>query len=191
MSVTPGSNNACPSSKRGVLLAFYVGPLVLWMGFIFFASTEAGTTENSGRIIRWLLTVISPDQARNLNPHTLHVINIMVRKLGHVTEYAILTLLAVRAIQFGAPSLKKRSLLGAFLISLLYACSDEIHQRFVPGRGASPIDVAIDMTGVIMVMAGIIVWFWVKAVERRLLGRAHASLATAPPEVSGVRAAEF
>ncbi|MCS6777061.1 MAG: VanZ family protein [Chloroherpetonaceae bacterium] len=185
MSVTTIPDSACTPSKRGALLGFYVGPLVLWMVLIFFASTEAGTTENSGRMIRWLLTVISPDQARNLSPHTLHVINIMVRKLGHVTEYAILTLLAVRAIQFGAPSLKKRSLLGAFLISLLYACSDEIHQRFVPGRGASPIDVAIDMTGVVLVMAGIVVWFWVKSIERRLLGGVRT-----PPEVARARTAE-
>jgi VanZ family protein len=156
-------------SQRRLLLLFYVGPLVLWMGFIFTASTTAGSGENSGRLLRWLLETISPDQARNLSEHTLSVLNIVVRKMGHVTEYAILTMLAVRAIQFGSPYLKKSAVFGAFAISALYACSDELHQRFVPGRGASPIDVAIDLSGVALVMIGILFWFGLKSWERRLL----------------------
>lgn len=156
-------------AKRRVLQLFYIGPLVLWMTTIFLASTGAGSGENSGRLIRLLLQAISPDQAKTLAPHTLEIINIIVRKLSHVTEYAILTMLAVRAIQFGEARLKKTALLGAFAISLIYACSDEIHQRFVPGRGPSPIDVAIDMTGVVIIMVGMILWFGVKSFERSML----------------------
>jgi VanZ family protein len=119
-------------------------------------------------LLRWLLEVISPEQARSLSLHTLEVLHIVARKMGHVTEYAILTILAVRAIQFGEPRLKKSAFFGAFLLSALFACSDEFHQRFVPGRGASPIDVAIDLTGVTLVMVGIVCWFGVKSFERNL-----------------------
>ena len=54
----------------------------------------------------------------------------------------------------GFISTYKMILLKKFIISLgvgiLYAISDEIHQSFVPGRGASIRDVCIDTSGVIM-----------------------------------------
>ena len=40
----------------------------------------------------------------------------------------------------------------AVLISLLYACSDEMHQLLVPGRSGKMIDVGIDMAGVLIVL---------------------------------------
>ena len=35
----------------------------------------------------------------------------------------------------------------------LYACSDEYHQTFVPGRAGAMIDVAVDMAGVLFGLA--------------------------------------
>ncbi|TMM07545.1 MAG: VanZ family protein [Actinobacteria bacterium] len=64
----------------------------------------------------------------------------ILRKGAHVTEYAILGLLLVRAIGREMP---------AFLIGVGYAITDELHQHFVTGRHSSPIDVAIDSTGVL------------------------------------------
>ena len=55
-----------------------------------------------------------------------------------MTEYAILALLLFRALGRELP---------AFAFGLAYAISDEIHQHFVRGRHASPIDVAIDAAG--------------------------------------------
>jgi VanZ family protein len=53
-----------------------------------------------------------------------------LRKLAHVTEYALLTLLWWRALH----GLGLRSALpAAIAISLLYACTDEFHQTFVDG----------------------------------------------------------
>jgi VanZ family protein len=57
----------------------------------------------------------------------------VLRKCAHVTEYAVL----------------------AFLAGVLYAASDELHQSFVRGRHASPIDVAIDSVGLLI---GLFVW---------------------------------
>ena len=77
----------------------------------------------------------------------------VLRKGAHVTEYAILGGLLLRAFGREAP---------AFLLGVLYAITDEIHQHFVQGRHASPVDVAIDSTGVLL---GILVfraigWRW-------------------------------
>ncbi len=80
--------------------------------------------------------------------------DLILRKIAHAAEYAVLGALLVRAT--GRTGL-------AFALGTLYAISDELHQSFVPGRLGSPIDVAIDAVGV---AAGIALWHSVQA--RRL-----------------------
>jgi VanZ family protein len=72
----------------------------------------------------------------------------VLRKGAHVTEYAIFGLLLLRAVGREVP---------AFLLGVGYAITDEVHQHFVSGRHASPIDVAIDSAGVLL---GILVGAW-------------------------------
>jgi VanZ family protein len=68
---------------------------------------------------------------------------IVVRKLGHVTGYALLTALWAWALQ----GVVRRPVLTAVCIALAYACTDEFHQTFVHGRSGSPIDVGVDAIG--------------------------------------------
>ena len=70
----------------------------------------------------------------------------VLRKCAHMTEYAILAVLLVRAT--GSPR-------WAFVLAVAYAGTDEFHQTFVRGRHGSPIDVGIDAAGVLI---GIAVW---------------------------------
>ena len=63
----------------------------------------------------------------------------LLRKAAHMTEYAILGALLLRALGRELP---------AFLVGVAYAVTDEIHQHFVEGRHASAIDVALDSVGV-------------------------------------------
>jgi VanZ family protein len=65
----------------------------------------------------------------------------ILRKGAHVTEYAVFGLLLVRAIGREVPS---------FVLGVAYAVTDEIHQHFVSGRHSSPVDVAIDSSGVLL-----------------------------------------
>jgi VanZ family protein len=87
-----------------------------------------------------------------------------VRKVAHITEYAILTLLLVRALQYGRQALRPGVLLMASALSLLYAVSDEIHQQFVSGRSATAKDVALDAFGALLVLVGLFLW----AIHRKL-----------------------
>jgi VanZ family protein len=75
----------------------------------------------------------------------------VLRKCAHVTEFAVLGGLVVRALDRELP---------AFLGAFAYAASDELHQHFVRGRHASPIDLVIDAVGVTL---GILVWTRVRA----------------------------
>jgi VanZ family protein len=73
--------------------------------------------------------------------------DVVLRKLAHFTEYAVLTVLWWRAlrglgIRFG------RALAAAIAISLAYAVTDEFHQTFVDGRNGTPADVLIDSAGI-------------------------------------------
>ena len=70
----------------------------------------------------------------------------VLRKCAHVTEYAVLGALLYRAL--GRETL-------ALALGIGYAATDELHQHFVRGRHASPIDVAIDAVGVAL---GMLVW---------------------------------
>jgi VanZ family protein len=68
----------------------------------------------------------------------LGVWDTILRKGAHMTEYAILGLLLLRALGRELPALT---------IGIAYAITDELHQHFVRGRHASPIDVLIDTAG--------------------------------------------
>jgi VanZ family protein len=72
--------------------------------------------------------------------------DLVLRKLAHAAEYAVLGALLQRALN--RPAL-------AFALGTLYALSDEIHQSFVPGRQGSPLDVALDAAGVAV---GVALW---------------------------------
>jgi VanZ family protein len=67
------------------------------------------------------------------------MLDLLFKKFGHLTVYATLALLWLRALRAA-----RRAYLVAFLITVLYAVSDEIHQSFVPFRGPSPWDVVLD-----------------------------------------------
>jgi VanZ family protein len=74
----------------------------------------------------------------------------ILRKGAHITEYAILGALLYRAFRREAPALAA---------GIAYAASDELHQHFVRGRHASPVDVAIDALGLTI---GMLAWLWVR-----------------------------
>jgi VanZ family protein len=62
-----------------------------------------------------------------------------LRKAAHLTEYAILGALLLRALRRPVP---------AWVVGVAYAVTDEFHQHFVSGRNGNPLDVAIDAAGV-------------------------------------------
>ena len=67
------------------------------------------------------------------------------RKLVHASEYALLCVLWWRALRTVMRA--RHALAAAFVVAVAYACSDEIHQRFVSGRHSTWVDVLIDSMG--------------------------------------------
>lgn len=67
-------------------------------------------------------------------------------KLQHSTAYAVLALILFRAVSI-APFLKFNTYAQALGFGALYGASDELHQKFVPGRTADPADWLGDIIG--------------------------------------------
>ena len=117
-------------------------PVLLWMLFIFIGSTDLMSAEHTSRFIGPFLRWFSPD----ISDAAIASVQLVVRKCAHLTEYAILAALLLRALR--QHLLASRSL--AFLLAALYAVLDEFHQSFVPSRTGSIWDVAIDIAGAIV-----------------------------------------
>ncbi len=121
-------------------------PALIWMGIIIFASTDAGSTSNSYRLIRpWLLR-INP----KITEPEIYKINLNLRKTIHVVQFAILAVLVLRAHRTVKPPLKHRNLRAisfVFAIAIVFAAGSEVIQFFMKSRGASIVDVFLDLGG--------------------------------------------
>jgi VanZ family protein len=78
----------------------------------------------------------------------------LARKLGHFTEYALLTALWWRALRTGLAT--RAAVVLSVVVSVAYAATDELHQSTVEGRHGTPVDVLIDSAGA-LTAAGLIV----------------------------------
>jgi VanZ family protein len=75
----------------------------------------------------------------------LGTLDTIVRKVVHFVQYALLAFLWWRALRTRIAD--RRAALAAFLVTALYAATDEYHQSFVEGRNGSPVDWVIDCAG--------------------------------------------
>lgn len=73
------------------------------------------------------------------------VLVLVVRKVAHFSEYALLTALWWRA--FRTKLADPGALRAAVVVAVAYAVTDEIHQTFVDGRVGAAHDVLIDAAG--------------------------------------------
>src|ERR1700736_3636012 len=129
----------------------YWMPAILWTTIIFLGSTDMLSAEHTSRFLVPFLRWIDPQ----ISLAALNAIQVGVRKVGHLTEYAILAMLLWRALRSGTRWQMKMSILFlvAALACAIFAASDEFHQSFVPSRTASPTDVMIDIRGALIGLA--------------------------------------
>ncbi len=73
--------------------------------------------------------------------------DLLVKKLGHFGIYAALAWALLRGLTHGGRPLTWRAAIVAIVLAGLYGASDEYHQSFVAGRGATVVDVLIVTAG--------------------------------------------
>jgi VanZ family protein len=119
-------------------------------------------------VLVWMAIIFALSAQPRLPSPENQVLEILLEKLSHAFEYAVLAALATRAwdVMHGRP----RFAFGfGVLVACVYALSDEFHQTFVPGRSADWTDLGFDWAGAV-----IGAWLWQRARK--------ASQAKAPPE---------
>ncbi|KGM97861.1 VanZ family protein [Clostridium novyi A str. 4552] len=116
--------------------------VITWMIVIFCFSKDPATVSNEkSDFVIESLTSLGIDIGGIFGKMSTFI----VRKMGHFTEYFVLCILLIFAL---ACKFKvKKTYIAAISITFLYACSDEFHQLFVPGRSGKIMDVLIDTIG--------------------------------------------
>ena len=130
-----------------------------WMIVIFCFSAQPAleSARLSGGITEFVVSSIVSN-FDNLTRYEQHVItqdaSFMIRKAAHMSIFAILGLFTMLAINQTAKTVtlqkmqkKQTQSLIALGICILYAISDEFHQRFVLGRSSEIRDILIDVSG--------------------------------------------
>jgi VanZ family protein len=116
--------------------------LILWMAVIFAFSSQPGdVSEEQSKLVIYVFNLLG----LNLNSMLGELSSFIVRKGAHFTEYFILYMLTYNAIKDDFKL--DKALILSVIVVFLYACSDEFHQSFVPGRGPAFRDVLIDTSG--------------------------------------------
>lgn len=119
--------------ERIALFLRYWLPVIVWMGLIFVLSSQS-----------------------DLPRYPTRLIDLLTKKLGHLSEYAVLAILAQRALTRGG--VRASSPLLAVALSVAYALSDEYHQLHIPGRNGNLWDVVLDALGAVSGLAFFVWW---------------------------------
>ncbi len=155
-------------NKRNTRRIVFVILALLWMFviFLFSAKNADESTEQSLAVGMRVGSILHADFETWSNEARIEFAEIVdkpIRKMAHMAEYALLGVLLVGAA-VPAWDISKKYLFWAWLIATVYACSDEVHQLFVPGRYGSVIDVGIDAIGAFV---GVVVGSMVLKLSRR------------------------
>nr|WP_240893788.1 VanZ family protein [Limisphaera ngatamarikiensis] len=158
---------------------WYWVPVGLWMALIFTASADSASAPRTSRIIGPLVRWLFPDWPEAW----VEVAVLVVRKLAHVVEYAVLAFLVWRALwRPRRPELRFwewRPAVWSLVVVFLYAVTDEYHQTFVPDRQGSLRDVLLDTAGGILGLAfawGLTRWWYRSPARKERTAGAAASL---------------
>ena len=118
-------------------------PVVVIMIIIFSLSMD-GSTASDYKSNGIADIIINTFNLKNINPFYL---NVLIRKIAHFGIYFLLGVFIINALYKTTNLSYFNIFIISIIISLLYACSDELHQYFVPGRSGEIRDVMIDLAG--------------------------------------------
>jgi VanZ family protein len=126
-------------------LATWLPPLA-WTAVVLAFSSAPFSADNTGSVIGPMLAWLLPW----LSPAALDTIHGFVRKAAHLTEYAVLAALWLRAFARSAAVRVPAAAWLTLLIGVVVAILDEAHQSTVPSRTGSVRDVVLDTAGVLL-----------------------------------------
>ena len=90
-------------------------------------------------VFLWAGVIFALSSIEQVTVSQFFIWDFIAKKTAHVLEYTIFYALLIRATE--------KKFLLSFIIVILYAATDELHQSFVPGRTAAFYDLGFDITG--------------------------------------------
>lgn len=129
--------------------------IILFIGVIFLFSNIKGEDSDRQSIgflentIGNIASIIDKDITEEEKGELYLKLNYPLRKLAHICEFFILSLLICLLFHNLNFSMNK-VILFTFIISFIVACGDEIHQLFVVDRCGSIFDVFVDTIGIVL-----------------------------------------
>lgn len=147
---------------RYILMIFIIGVCCI----IFNFSAENGTqsSSTSHKVARAIVTLINKELSENEIEKKIDLIQPYIRKLAHFSVYMLLGVLVMLcACTFKGSNLLKFDI--SVIFNFLYACTDEFHQLFIPGRSGEFRDVSIDTLGALL---GIIIVFTIVCIVEKI-----------------------
>ena len=145
-------------------------PMLAVMVGIFLFSGQQGEASAgvSNGVGEWLLGILGIEILPGMSASNVPILfGLTIRKFAHIFLYFLLggtsflfaATLPVKTVAKVRPAVSGGI---AFVISLLYACLDEVHQSFVPGRAAQIQDVGVDAIGFVLAIVLIMtIWYFV------------------------------
>lgn len=152
--------------SRTIISIFLLG----LMAAIFYLShqpAEVSSEVSGGLIYRVLNFIMSgfDSLSEQERAQTIESLQYVFRKGAHATAYATMGGLSMGLMLTFDFKKKWSPVAFAFLLSFLYAVSDEVHQLFIEGRSGQVSDVVLDSCGAIFGIA--VVWFFVWLARKR------------------------
>jgi VanZ family protein len=133
--------------------------VILWMASMFGLSTDQFSSAHTAPFTTVLLLKMLPA----LSALGVDMLDLLVRKLAHMSEYCILGILLANVFNNRSSLTRKRQIVCAIVLGIVYAAGDELHQSFVPSRTPSPFDVLIDTIGLV---SGIVAFYGYCAIRQ-------------------------
>lgn len=167
--IQPKTNPALAIIKK--LLSFVPAFTLLFLIFGFSAQDGESSGSLSFEISLFLVKLFSPLLPTALSENVLieraEFIHYFVRKAAHMTEYFLLALSLQLPLAAWCSKLSwKLRILTGFLLTVVFASLDELHQTFVPGRSGNFTDVCIDSTGAVIASLCLFIFFSIR--QKRL-----------------------
>ena len=115
-----------------------------WMAVMFGLSMETFAAEHTGGVLWYVFRELAP----RVTYEHYTLLHFLIRKAAHLTEYAILACLLLRAFRAGAViAWRWHWAILSLLLVAVYAVLDEYHQAFTQYRTGSVSDSVLDMAG--------------------------------------------
>jgi VanZ family protein len=97
-------------------------------------------------VIVWMAVIFGGSSIGNVPRVGDKTTDSLVHRAAHVLEFGVLGALLLRALSKERP-VTKREMMMAWIVVTLYGASDEIHQRFTPGRSSEGLSLLFDVLG--------------------------------------------